>query len=174
MLPAAMKARSVWETRMPCCIPPSNAAGTTRDTAGAYFKLPDCRGKFLRALPGAATGVDLGRDTLTASTGTNHGNIAGYTIGESPGHHTHLVETVDPSAQGLEKELQYAFTSFPGEVSGSFSNVTPDARFMYYTDAAADYDVGTKIAKKDATDYSTTYYTEVRPLHISFQVGIRY
>lgn len=152
----------------------SDSGGTTRNTAGPYFVLPDCRGYFIRALSGSATGRDVGRDTIQASTGYDYRNMSGWLEAESPGQHKHdIVESADDN--GLDEELHYAFIDFPGAVSGSFDTVTPEARFVYVKGTTA-YDLETKIAKNgvSGSSYDTDFAREIRPANVAFQLGIRY
>ena len=152
----------------------SDAAGTTRDTAGPYFVLPDCRGYFLRALSGSATGRDVGRDAIGVSTGFDYNNMAGWLESESPGSHKHdVVESAD--ANGLDQEQYWLFTSYPGSVDGGFATVTPESRFLY-KEGTTSYDLETAIGKNGVTGstYDSDFTKEVRPANVAFQLGIRY
>lgn len=147
----------------------SDSGGTIRNTAGPYFKLPDCRGQFLRALPGVS-GKDAGRDYLTGLHSFDFRNLSGYNIEESPGWHYHDVVDSSGTSQLILQQI-WAFTATtPGTINGSIP--TQIGVYKRSTGATA---VITEIAKNGPYDYSTAdYYDEIRPDHTAFQLGIRY
>jgi hypothetical protein len=154
----------------------SDSDGNTRNTAGPYFKLPDCRGYFIRALAGAATGRDAARDYQSTSTGKDYRNMAGSYAGPSPGWHIHdVIETIDDDS--LVGQTFYVPTTNPGNITGSAGTVATYARVLYAKSTAADSMLKTKIGRSESpsVDFSSlSYYDEVRPAHIAFQLGIRY
>jgi hypothetical protein len=154
----------------------SDAGGTTRDTAGPYFKLPDCRGYFVRALAGAATGVDAYRDYYTTFIGKDYRNMAGSLTGYSPGQHVHDVETA--GGDGVAEDLQYVMRANPGSITGSAATVSTYPAYMYKKQAGAYEDLVTQIGRLippvliDFGDNAS--YNEVYPVNAGFQLGIRY
>lgn len=153
----------------------SDSGGSTRDTAGPYFKLPDCRGYFVRSLAGAATGRDAGRDYLQTTYSIDYRNISGYQIGESPGWHVHdIVEKND--SYGLVGQTFYVFTTNPGDVTGTLRTSTAYEKVMYVKGTTERFLLTEKARRTSPTvDYdSLDFYNEVRPIHVAFQLGIRY
>lgn len=153
----------------------SDSGGSTRSTSGTYFKLPDCRGYFLRTLAGAATGRDAARDYWTTEIGADYRNISAQLAAESPGWHVHDVITAADS-RGLTEQLCYLFTTSPGAVTGGAGTVTPSPFYIYKKQVATTGLVA-KIGKNTSLsiDYgSDNFYNEVRPAHVAFQLGIRY
>lgn len=150
----------------------SDAGGTTPDTAGTYFVLPDCRGYFLRALAGSQTGVDIGRDYLQTLTGDDYRNASGEPQGSSPGQHIHKCED-SSSGNKLLRETQYVMTSDPGDLTGTSATVTPVSRTMY-KEGTTTANLITEIGYDGSTDYSGDFYDEIRPINMGFQLGIRY
>jgi hypothetical protein len=150
----------------------SDSGGSTRNTAGPYFKLPDCRGYFIRALAGAATGRDAARDYQSTSTGKDYNNMAASYAGPSPGWHIH--DVVEATGDlGLAAQSHYVFTSYPGALNG----ITPVLRTMYTKNTTAASSLKTEIGRSESpsVDFgSLSYYNEVRPAHVAFQLGIRY
>lgn len=148
-----------------------SSGGVTRSTSGPYFKLPDCRGFFLRTLSGAVTGRDAGRDHMTTTYGADYGNMSGWYEEESPGQHVHdVLESV--SSYGLTGQTYYAFTTSPGVVGGA----TPTAVVQYKKGTSATSMLLTAKGRlvSPETDYDSDFYDEVRPENVAFQIGIRY
>jgi hypothetical protein len=161
------------QTRFSAFYKCSDTGGATRNTAGPYFKLPDCRGNFIRALAGARTSVDAGRDYDTTTYGVDHRNMSGRSYPESPGWHIHAVENT--AGQGIIEDLQYVMRSNPGNVTGSAGTVATFPAYVYKKQVATT-ELQTEIGKQvPGSEYgSLTYFAEVRPLHIAFHLGIRY
>jgi hypothetical protein len=152
----------------------SDLSGVVRNTAGPYFRIPDCRGLFLRALAGATTGVDMARDWLTTEYSVDFRNMSGSSTAASPGWHIHDVKGL--STRGLNETLQYVMTSNPGNITGSTGTVATYQTYMY-RGLAGISDVTTEIGRtvSPAVDYSeSSYADEVRPINTAFQLGIRY
>jgi hypothetical protein len=152
----------------------SDITGFVRNTAGPYFRLPDCRGYCLRALAGARTGVDAYRDYQTTLTGIDYRNISGMTTEYSPGWHIH--DIMGLSTRGLNETLQYVMTSNPGNITGSAGTVATYSTYMY-RGLAGISDVTAKIGRttSPAVDYSANAgYDEVYPRNVAFHLGIRY
>ncbi len=152
----------------------SDSGGAIRNTAGPYFKLPDCRGLFIRALAGALTGVDMARDWLVTNTGADYRSMPGTNTTQSPGWHIH--DVMGLSTRGLNETLQYVMTSNPGNITGSAGTVATYSTYMYrgltgVSDATAK--IGRTVSP--AVDFSaSSYYDEVRPVNTAFHLGIRY
>lgn len=151
----------------------SDTGGTTRNTAGPYFKLPDCRGNFLRALAGARTSVDAGRDYDTTTYGDDFRNMSGMTYPESPGLHIHDVETT--AGAELVEELQYVMRANPGTIAGGSATVPTYPAYMFKKQVSTT-ELQTTVGKlSGGLSYgSSSFYAEIRPLHVAFQLGIRY
>lgn len=156
----------------------SDSGGTTRNTAGPYFKLPDARGFFPRALAGATTAIDVYRDYYTTLYGADYRNMAGSkTSYYSPGQHVHDVRSA--SGDYIKEDLQYVMRSNPGNITGSGGTVATFPVYMYTKQAAGGYeDLVTQIGREIPPvliDYATNAsYNEVYPKNIGFQFGIRY
>lgn len=171
-LVAATYVGDSYNSRWNAFIKTSDAGGTTPDTAGTYFVLPDCRGYFLRALAGAKTGVDIGRDYLQTLTGYDYRNASGELQGSSPGQHYHECKD-NSTGYKTVKETHYVMVSDPGNITGSSATVTPVSRNVYlegYTTTG----LITGEGKDGSTDYSSDFYDEIRPINMGFQLGIRY
>jgi hypothetical protein len=154
----------------------SDAGGTVRNTAGPYFRLPDCRGYFPRALAGAVTGIDAYRDYYTTLYGIDLRNMAGSLTGYSPGQHVHDVETAD--GEQVIAEINYVMRSNPGSVTGSAATVLTYPNTLYKRTTAAAEDLKTQIGREIPPvliDYAdNASYNEVYPRNVGFQLGIRY
>lgn len=155
----------------------SDTGGTTRNTAGPYFKLPDCRGYFPRALAGATTGIDAYRDYYTTLLGKDYRNMAGSTTYNSPGQHVHDIESA--SGDWIKEDLQYVMRSNPGNITGSGGTVGTFPVYMYTKQASGGYeDLVTQIGREippTLIDYAdNASYNEVYPRNVGFQLGIRY
>lgn len=153
----------------------SDVTGFVRNTAGPYFRLPDCRGYCLRALPGARTGVDSYRDFYTTLLGIDHRNMAGLNTEYSPGWHIHDIETA--TGDQVIEELNYVMRSNPGTITGSAGPVTTYPNYMWKKTTAAAEDLVTQIGRlaSPATDFGVNAsYNEVYPRNVAFQLGIRY
>lgn len=160
-------------TRFPAFYKCSDSGGVTRNTAGPYFKLPECRGYFLRALAGSLTGRDAGRDYDTTTYGVDYRNMSGSIYTESPGLHIHEVENT--SGAGLVAETQYVMRTNPGNVTGS-TGPTPSYPAVMYKSQVITSELETTVGKLSGSfKYDLNAgYAEIRPLHVAFQLGIRY
>jgi hypothetical protein len=101
--------------------------------------------------------------------------MSGKLYAESPGWHTHNIE--GPGGVGNEAETQYVMRSNPGDVPGVSNTVgTFPVIALKGQGSGATSDFFAKIAKLGTTSYDSlsTYYSEIRPAHVAFQVGIRY
>lgn len=178
--PALVAATYVGDTNNPTAAYPafykcSDTGGSTRNTAGPYFKLPDGRGRFIRALAGARTGVDAYRDYYTTLEGIDYRNMAGSSTGYSPGWHVHDVETA--GGDGIVEELNYVMRSNPGSITGSSATVSTYPAYMYKKQVGAYEALVTQIGRlaSPPTNFgSNSSYNEVFPLNLGFQLGIRY
>jgi hypothetical protein len=178
--PALVAATYIGDTNNPVSSFPafyktSDVTGFVRNTAGPYFRLPDCRGYCLRALAGARTGVDAYRDYYTTLLGVDHRNMSGLTTEYSPGWHIHDIETA--TGDQVIAETNYVMRSNPGSVTGSAATVLTYPNIMYKLTTAAAEDLVTQIGRlaSPATDFGVNAsYNEVYPRNVGFQLGIRY
>ena len=156
----------------------SDEDGLVRNPAGPYFKLPDCRGYFLRGLDDGS-GNDLGRSDF--SVGKD--DIQASTQEQSYGQHTHVV---DPGVVGLDYFVSEEVGIIEGTTASTYNlilrNKTSGVDFPY--SYSAKY-VPTYVAgypfPSNAID---TYYPqelptdegeeENRPANIAFRVMMRY
>ena len=69
----------------------SDSGGTTRSTSGTYFKLPDCRGFFLRGIGDSAGDIDSSRFALGLY------DTPGFPQVSQSGYHDHMVGWEDGS-----------------------------------------------------------------------------
>lgn len=161
------------QTRFDAFYKCSDTGGSTRNTAGPYFKLPDCRGNFIRALAGARTSVDAGRDYDTTTYGVDHRNMSGRSYPESPGLHFHDVETV--SGAELVEETQYVMRANPGSITGGSATVPTYPAAMFKRQVSTT-ELQTTVGKTalGGSYGASPYFAEIRPMHVAFQLGIRY
>ena len=144
----------------------SDSGGVNRDTSGDYFKLPDARGLFVRALQGSDSYMNPWDDEYRGPNGLD--SSAGSYEPDAPGHHTHIVK--NDAGLGFRAETQYAMLVDPGRLDGDSGSVFPVSRTMYYPNDASDGEIETAIA----SGHSSAESGEVRPYNIGFWLGIRY
>lgn len=158
----------------PCFYKCLDTGGLSRSTSGSYFKLPDCRGYFVRALAGASTGVDAYRDENTTLHSVDFRNMAGSRTFYSPGWHIHDIES--SSGVGLKEDLQYVMRTSPGTVTGSAGAAPTYPAYMYYKNVGYENLVTQKarLASPLVDFGGSSSYDELYPKNAGFQLGIRY
>lgn len=158
----------------------SDAAGTTRSISGDYFVLPDCRGQFIRGLPGVlAAGYDLGRDdagttakptSLQEQSYGQHSHVVNDALAGDPLKYDGFsaVDTTDSDMVYYPDEVYYTITT-PLETRAPVT----DSQRVFYA-ATTEGAVGTGVHTDYPYEEATNGASEVRPKNIAFFVAVRY
>ena len=137
----------------------------TRSTSGTYFKIPDCRGYFVRALNGTSNN-DVGRDV------NGIGSKICTVQASALGHHQHYIGDANSMATTPTKASEFSMVPTLETLTTGSGGV---ARSIYTnaggTNSTTDLVTGFPAGEVSDVDGE---YDEVRPVNIAFYLMIRY